>query len=65
MNLRQNIRFHLLMLNILCFSLLAINVKAQVKSQKVTVGMFNTYSTTDGNLGRAEPDLKEVVSAQE
>jgi hypothetical protein len=42
------------------FVLLAIGSEAAPKQHKVTVGMFNTYSSGDGNLGRAEPDLKEV-----
>ena len=50
-------------LKILCLVaciLLVANGEAAVKRQRVTVGMFNTYSTGDGNLGRSEPDLKEV-----
>lgn len=31
-----------------------------LKRHKVTVGMYNTYSIKDGNLGQSEPDLKEV-----
>jgi len=51
------------MLYTLCYIsciLLAANGETAVKHQKVTVGMYNTYSIRDGNLGRAEPDLKEV-----
>ncbi len=36
------------------------NTNAYLKRHKVTVGMFNTYSINDGNLGRPDPDLKEV-----
>ena len=38
----------------------AVKGEAAVKRQSVTVGMYNTYSVGDGNLGRSEPDLKEV-----
>ena len=52
-----------LMVCVLCFAyyaFLATDGETVVKRQNVTVGMYNTYSTEDGNLGRAEPDLKEV-----
>ncbi|MFC1717927.1 hypothetical protein ACFL6S_29975 [Candidatus Poribacteria bacterium] len=70
MKRKGNIRFpwphipiDLLTVCILCFvyySFLAGNGETAVKPQEITVGMYNTYSAEDGNLGRAEPDLKEV-----
>ena len=43
-----------------CIFVSATSTEAAPKRHKVTVGMYNTYSIQDGNLGRAEPDLKEV-----
>lgn len=40
--------------------IITADVNAELKRHKVTVGMFNTYSINDGNLGRPDPDLKEV-----
>ena len=45
---------------VLCLVFLPINGNAEVKRHNIAVGMFNTYSSGDGNLGRAEPDFKEV-----
>jgi gliding motility-associated-like protein len=49
----------LALLFILLFTI-TTNTEAALKRHKVTVGMYNTYSILDGNLGRSEADLKEV-----
>jgi gliding motility-associated-like protein len=47
----------LIFLFLFCF---LTNTEAALKHHKVTVGMYNTYSVNDGNLGNSKPDLKEV-----
>jgi len=47
----------LIFLFLFCF---LTNTEAALKRHKVTVGMYNTYSINDGNLGNSKPDLKEV-----
>ena len=42
------------------YAFLANNGATAVKRQSITVGMYHTYSIAEGNLGRAEPDFKEV-----
>ncbi|MBD3181772.1 hypothetical protein GF312_05735, partial [Candidatus Poribacteria bacterium] len=46
----------------ICFFILIFNINAhaKLKSHNVTVGMYNTYFSKDGNLASPTPDLKEV-----